>query len=403
MRNFWLVAKREYRSVVVRRGFVILTAAIPLGLALLVGLGFLTQTLRENQSRLPVGYVDQAGFLDAGRQAALPGDKKGVEVRAFPDQEMALAALEGGEIQAFFVFPPDYRQTLHTEIYYLEKPLSNKTWGDFDDWVRANLIASYPAQIQARLLEGTSITVHDIVSNRTFSENSIANIVLPFVATFFFFFATMSAAGYMLGVVAGEKENRTMEILVTSVTPGQLIGGKAAGLLAASLTQLAIYVIAVVIGLKIAAPYVPELQQVVVPWDYLGVMALFFLPAYGLIAAIMMALGSAVTDVQQGQQIAGLLNLVFMLPILLVVVILEDPAGPLVTLMTLFPTTSFLTISLRWGLGAVPLWQIGVSWVLLVATMVFVLWAAARIFRAGMLRYGQPMSWKAVVAAVKGY
>jgi ABC-2 type transport system permease protein len=403
MRSVWLVAKREYRSMVMRRGFVILTAAIPLGMIVLVGLGILVETLSQNRSKLPLGYVDQAGLLDTSRQAALPGDEKRVEVRAFPDQETALAALEGGEIQAFFVFPPDYLQTLHTALYYLEKPPNDDTWGEFDDFVRANLVASYPAQIQQRLLEGTDVTVHDIVSNREFGESTIVNIVLPFVATFFFFFATMSAAGSMLSVVAGEKENRTMEILVTSVTPGQLIGGKAAGLLAASLTQLAIYVVAAVVGLKVAAPYVPELQQAVVPWRYLGMMALFFLPAYGLIAAIMMALGSAVTDVQQGQQIAGLLNLFFMLPILLTVVIFEDPSHPLVVLMTLFPTTSFLTISLRWGLGSVPLWQLGASWVLLVATVAFMLWAAARVFRVGMLRYGQPMSWKAVVAAVRGY
>jgi ABC-2 type transport system permease protein len=403
MRSFWLVAKREYRSVVARRGFVILTAAIPLGMVVLAGLGILAETLGQNRSKLPVGYVDRAGLLDTSRLAALPSDEKRVEVRAFPDQETALAALEGGEIQAFFVFPADYLQTLHTALYYPEKPPNDDTWGDFDDFVRANLVASYPAQVQERLLEGTDVTVHDIVSNREFSESTIVNIVLPFVATFFFFFATMSAAGSMLGVVAGEKENRTMEILVTSVTPGQLIGGKAAGLLAASLTQLAIYFIAAVVGLRVAAPYVPELQQAVVPWGYLGVMAFFFLPAYGLIAAIMVALGSAVTDVQQGQQIAGVLNLFFMLPIFLTVVIFEDPAHPLVILMTLFPTTSFLTISLRWGLGSVPLWQLGASWVLLVTTVAFMLWAAARIFRIGMLRYGQPMSWKVVVAAVRGY
>jgi ABC-2 type transport system permease protein len=275
MRNFWLVAKREYRSMVVRRGFVILTAAIPLGLIILVGLGILAETLGQNQSSLPLGYVDQAGLLDMSRQAALPRDEKRVEVRAFPDQEAALAALQGEEIQAFFVFPSDYLQTLHSELYFLEKSPNDETWGDFDDFVRASLVASYPVPVQERLLEGPNVTVHDIVGNREFSKNAIVNVVLPFVATFFFFFAAMSAAGSMLSVVASEKENRTMEILITSVTPGQLIGGKAAGLLAASLTQLAIYVLAAVIGLKIAAPYVQELQQAVVPWSYLGVMTLF--------------------------------------------------------------------------------------------------------------------------------
>lgn len=193
-----------------------------------------------------------------------------------------------------------------------------------------------------------------------------------------------------------------MEVMVTSLTPEQLIGGKAFGLLAAALTQLGIYVAAAVIALIIAVPRVPALQEAVIPWTYLGLMALFFFPAYTLLSAIMIAIGSSVTELQQGQQVAGLLNLLFMLPIFLLILIFENPAHPVVVFFTLFPTTSFLTISLRWGLGTVPWWQIGISWASLVATAMLMLWAAARIFRVGMLRYGQPLNLKAALAAVRG-
>jgi ABC-2 type transport system permease protein len=397
MRNFWLVAKHEYLHTVVRRGFLIATVAIPLGLAALVAFGILVEGL--GRSNLPVGYVDHASILDAGRGVSEPSS---VGIRAYADEEAALSALEREEIQALFVLPPDYLQTLHTELYYLEKPPSEEVWNDFADLIRINLVATLPEEIRPRVLEGPSITVHDTVSNREFGESSVINIILPFVATFFFFFATMFAAGYMLGVVASEKENRTMEVMLTSVTPGQLIGGKTAGLLAASLTQLSIYVIAAVIGLRVAAPYVPELQQATVPWDYLGVMALFFLPSYALVAAVMVGIGGAVTELQQGQQMAGILNLFFMLPIFLLPVIFQDPSHPLVVAFSIFPTTSFLTISLRWGLGTVPLWQIGVSWALLVVTAILTVWAAARVFRVGMLRYGQPLSLKAAMVAIRG-
>jgi ABC-2 type transport system permease protein len=193
-----------------------------------------------------------------------------------------------------------------------------------------------------------------------------------------------------------------MEIMITSVTPGQLIGGKTVGLLAAALTQLFIYVAAAVIGLIVAAPHVEPLQQLTVPWAYLGVMGLFFIPSYALIAAVMVAIGAAVTKVQEAQQVAGLLNMLFILPILMVAVILRDPGHPISVLLTLFPTTTFLTISLRWGLGTVPLWQIGIGWVLLIVTTIFMVWAAARVFRAGMLRYGQPLNLKAAMAVIRG-
>jgi len=399
MHNYWLVAKYEYRRMVVRRGFILTTLAIPLGLALLIGITIIVETSGQNKS--PIGYVDQVGFLDESLQENLPDAEDRIEIRAFPDEDDALAALNQEDIQAFFVFPSDYRETLKVTVYYPEEPPQGDAWRQFDDFVRLNLVTDLDGDIQERLLDGTHITVYDVSSDRKFSENEIINIILPIVASIFFMFATMSAAGYLLGVVATEKENRTMEIMLTSISPGQLIGGKAIGLLSVSLTQLAIYVMAAVAGLKIAAPYVVQLQQATVPWAYFGVIALFFFPAYTFVAAVMVAIGGAVTEMQQAQQVAGLVNLFFMVPIFLIGPLLQNPGHPLMVVLTLFPTTSFLTISLRWGLGTIPVWQLAVSFALLVTTTVFMLWAATRIFRAGMLHYGQPLNLKAALASLR--
>lgn len=399
MRDLWLIARHEYRRTVARRGFVIGTLAIPLGIVILVAAGVLVEQMGEN--RQPVGYVDRAGLLDPASQAALPAADRRVEVRAFSGLDAARAALEAGEIQAFFILPPDYAQTLQTDLYYLDEPPGGDAWRAFDDFVRLNLVASFPPEVRERLLAGPRITVRDLDSGRTFSEDSFAAIVLPIVASFFFFFATMSAASYMLRVVADEKENRTIEVVITSVTPGQLIGGKAAGLLAATLTQLLIYLVTIAAGLAVAAPHVATLRQVAVPWAYLGLMALFFLPAYVLVSAIMIAVGAAVTEVQQGQQVGAILNLFFMIPIFMLPVLIENPGHPAAVFMTLFPVTSFLTISLRWGLGTIPAWQLGVSWVLLSAAAIGLVWAAAGILRAGMLRYGQPLPLRAAAAAIR--
>lgn len=400
MRNLWLVAKHEYRRTAVRRAFLIGTLAVPLGLAALVALAIVVET--SGQDRRPVGYVDQAGLLAAGRPASVPEAGDRIEVRAYPDETAALAALERGDLQAFFVFPADYRETLRTDLYYLERPPAADVWGQFDDFVRAHLVAGLPPDVQARLLAGPALTVVDLASGRTFSEQGIVNIILPVAASFLFFITTLSASGYLLRVVADEKENRTMEVMLTSVTPAQLIGGKALGLLAAVLTQVAVYTLAVILGLAVAGQYVPELRHVVVPWGYLGVMALFFVPTFALLTAIMVAIGAAMPDVQQGQQIVGLFNLAFMAPIFLLTVIMENPSHPLAVFMTLFPTSAFLTISLRWGLGVVPVWQMAVSALLLVVTTLAMAWAAARLFRLGMLNYGQPLSLKTVLAAVRG-
>lgn len=399
MVNYWLVARHEYRRMVFRRSFFVLTLAVPLAMVAIITLVIFANT--RSHSDLPVGYVDPTGILVAERQAALPDPEERIRLQPFANLDESLAALEAEQVQAVFVLPADYPENLATDLYYLENPPSGDAWEDFDDFLRLNLVAAYPDAVADRLYAGPEIIVYDLASGREFSDSAIINVILPFVASFFFFIATMSASGFMLQVVADEKENRTMEIILTSLTPGQLIGGKTLGLLAASLTQLGIYLITVVLGIAVAAVYVPELQAVIIPWAYLGVMGLFFFPSYALIAAIMVAIGSAMTELQQAQQIAGILNLLFMAPLLLTFLLFENPNGPAVIFMSLFPTTAFMTISLRWGLGTVPLWQLGLSWVLLISTTVFMVWAAARIFRVGMLRYGQPLNLKAAVEAIR--
>ena len=399
MRNFWLVAKHEYGRVVLRRTFIIITLAIPLGFAALIALVIFVE--QSGESSLPIGYVDYAGVLDEFHYTPLPNTDNGIAIWQYADEASALAALEKEEIQAFFILPAGYPGSLQTELYYLEEPPSGDAWREFNHFVRLNLVAQYPDEISHRLIEGANITVHDIVSNREFSEDGTINIVLPFIASIIFFTSSMSASGYMIEVVADEKENRTMEIMLTTLTPGQLIGGKALGLLAATLTQLGINILMLVTGLIIARPYVADLQNIVVPWTYIGVMALFFFPAYTLISAIMIAAGSAVTNLHQGEQLAGILNLFFILPLFLTILIFEDPASPVLVFFSLFPTTAFMMISLRWGVGTVPFWQIGISWILLVATAIFTLWAATKIFRVGMLRYGQPLSLRGVLASLR--
>ncbi len=400
MRNLWLVAKHEYLRTAIRRGFVLGTLAVPLGMGILIALMIVLETMSQN--RAPLGYVDNAGLLDLARQPAAPKVGDRLDLRAFADEATALAALERGEVQAFFVLPSDYAQTLKTQLYYRERPPSDSAWREFDDFVRVNLVADLPPAVQARLLAGPDIAVVDLASGREFSEKGIINIILPVVASFLFLVTTMSAGGYMLRVVADEKENRTMEVMLTSLTPTQLIGGKTLGLFAAALTQMGVYALAIVIGLFLAAPHVEPLREVTVPWTYLGVMALFFLPSYALISALMVAVGAAVPDLQQGQQLVGLLNLVFWAPIFSLTLLFENPAHPVFVFFTLFPTSAFLTISLRWGLSTIPLWQLGVSWVALTGTTLLMVWVAVRVFRAGMLRYGQTLSLQSVWAALRG-
>jgi len=234
------------------------------------------------------------------------------------------------------------------------------------------------------------------------SEGGIPSFLVPFVVAFFLFFAISTAGGYLLQAMTEEKENRTMEILATSVSPEQLMAGKALGLIAVSLTQILIWLTALFSGLWIAGRFISELQGLQLPWDMVIVAILYFLPSFVLVAGIMIAIGGVVTEQQQGQQIAGIINLLFIVPIFFLALIFENPESPLLVGLTLFPTTAFLTVMLRWGMTSVPLWQLVLSWVLLTLSALGSIWVAAKVFRIGMLQYGQRLSLKTIIQALRG-
>jgi len=397
MRNLLLMAQHEYAQRVRKRSFLLTALGMPLLIVFIVGITIALEL--NNLSDLPLGYVDEAGVLTTA--VSLPENK--LSILEFAVETDARQALTDGEIQGFFVVSAAYPSGgSPLEFFYETEFPGNPIIDEFDAFMRANLSRNLSPTAQQALQNGLSITIRSADGSREFGRDTWINLITPFVAAFFFFFAVMGTTGYLLEGVTSEKENRTIEIMVTTMSPEALIGGKGLGLFAVSLTQIAIWIVSVVVVIIVGAQFLPPLQQAIIPWGYLLLVLAYFLPAFALIAGVMTAIGGAVAEVQQGQQIAALLNLLFIFPFFFMAALLTNPNGPLALFLTLFPTTSFLTVALRWGLGSIPLWQLVVSWLLLVATAVFTMWAAARIFRVGMLRYGQRLSLRRMLAAIQG-
>ena len=171
---------------------------------------------------------------------------------------------------------------------------------------------------------------------------------------------------------------------MTSLTPEQLIGGKAAGLV-------------------VAARFFEPLRDIQVPWDFVLVSLVYFLPSFVLMAGMMVAIGSTVTEAREGQQVAGILNMLFTFPYFLTVLMFTNPDGHIPVFLTLFPTTAYITIAMRWGMTMIPAWQLAASLLVLVGSAIFAIWSAARIFRVGMLNYGQRFRLRAVITAIRGH
>jgi ABC-2 type transport system permease protein len=408
MRNFWIVARHEFRKKISSRGFWLLTLSIPLLLGILIGVVIFLNV--NGNTKTPLGVIDRAGLLDPG--AWPPAEGRHIPIVPFPDEAAAQQALEAGEIQAYYILPADYLTARSLEVYYLNNKPGVLQQEDFTAFLRFSLATRAPQEAQARLADGPELIVRALDGSKEVSSHDLPQILLPFIAGMVLVISNMANAGTLLQVVADEKDNRTIEIMLTSLSPGQLIGGKVVGLMGVAFSQLAVWTAAAVMGVVLAARFVPSLQSMRIPWDYLLVVVLFFVPTFAMIAGVMTAIGGSVTDVTQGQQMAGVINMFFMLmagvinmffmlPLLLSAVILFNPTGPLVVVMTLFPTTAFATISLVWGYASIPIWLLATSWLLLTATALISVWASGRIFRLGMLRYGTPLDLRSALSSLR--
>ena len=400
MRKLMIIARHEYTKIARKRSFILGTLAMPVFFVAIMVLSVLFTV--SGTDRRPLGYVDQSGVLTA---AIMPTETARGEaligIRAFANDDAAKAALTAGEIQGYYVLPENYLSSHEVKLMYWDKLPADTLQRDFNYFMRVNLVTQLPQNVQTRAIGGAEIVARSADGRQEISGGGFFNFVLPFFVGFFFIMTVMGAGGYLLQAVTDEKENRTVEVMATSVTSEQLIGGKALGLIGVALTQIAILIVVVVLGIVIGSRFLDFLREVSVPWSLLLTILVFFVPSFALIAGMMIAIGASVTELQQGQQLVGVLNTLFTLPYFFVIVFFTAPNSTLATILTLFPTTAFTTITLRWGVASIPVWEMIVSWLLLVASSGLMVWAAARVFRAGMLRYGQRLDFKSMLHAVR--
>jgi ABC-2 type transport system permease protein len=397
MNQLWLIAKSEYLKRVKKKSFLLGTFLIPMVFGVIIGITI--YIIERDKNTKPFGYVDLSGVLDAKLLPELGDDV--IEIIPFPDTAAAMAALESGDIQGFHVLPVDFLEKQKVDLYYWDEYPDNSILQDFDDFVRVSLLPDGPDQIQKRIIEGAKLTLQSDDGKRKFDEGvGFIAVIFPLIVSMFFIFAVMGASGYFLQAITDEKENRTMEIMITSVSPWHLIGGKSFGLISVALTQISIWLVSFAVAWFIGLQIFPEIRGVKLPWDVLLVFLFFFIPSFALIGGMMAAIGGAVTELQEGQQIAGILNLLFTFPLFLTGLVFANPNSPLLVFLSFWPTTSFITITMRWGLTIIPVWQIILSWIFLVGSGAVTIWIASRIFRLGMLRYGQRLTLKSILKTI---
>jgi ABC-2 type transport system permease protein len=392
MKKFWRVITYEYRRHVIRKRFIFAVLSVPF--FVLVFLGIVVISILMEMNTTPVGYVDHSGLLANPLPAPTPeAPDRPVPMRAFTNEADAQSALQAGDIQAYYVLESDYLQTSRARLVYIHEPKS-LAQEQFASFISTNLLAGYPPEITNRVTEGNNLIVRSPDGKREVSSSSLFSILMPYIAGIAFFIAIFTSAGYIMQAVVEEKENRTMEIVVTSVSPNQLMMGKTLADIAIGLTQMLAWILILVVPVWIARPYLPELAAIVIPPETIVLMLAVMLPTFVMLGGLMATVGATVTESREGQQIVGLFSLPTWIPYFLTYPLMTAPNSPLAIGLSFIPFTAPLTIIIRSGFTVIPWWQIALSVALLVLCAAGSLWLAGRAFRLGMLHYGQRLPFR---------
>ena len=278
MNKFWLVFRHEYLRHVRRKRFIFALMSLPLMVLLMIGAGLLAA--RADYDSRPVGYVDLSGVLKNARPVPqTSGD-------LFPDPQFTLFAsetaarteLDQKKIQGYYVLQPDYLDT-GSARYVTDAQVKDSTESAFKKFLRYNLVSSQPAEIANRLVKGPNLEIRSLTGNRRMGENDIVAIIFPMVIGVLFLLVINTSGSYLVGALVEEKENRTMEIVVTSISTDQLMAGKVVGNLAVGLTQLVVWVLFGLLAMSFMDKY--TVYRVSKPGRWLP-LAFILYPAAGL-------------------------------------------------------------------------------------------------------------------------
>ncbi|MFQ5341452.1 MAG: ABC transporter permease [Anaerolineae bacterium] len=394
MRKILTVTRHELFVNLRRPSYIIMTMAVPaLGLVgILVTVyfggriaGTVASQVEANISR-PIGYVDRSGWIRQGEQAA------GEEFRAFDSEQNARAALDRDEITSFIILNKDYLATGKVMRYVRGKGVLGFDEVDRQrthDFLVENLLEDVddPA-LRARLREPLDLSTVNVAGGEGRELNPL-DFVIPYAFSVLLVISIFTSSGFLLQSVAEEKENRVVEVLLSSVSPIQLMAGKILGLGILGLVQVMIWFGAVWAVGSFAAASFAVLSGFRIGLSVAVLSVVYFLLGYLLFAAFMAAAGAASTTLREGQQLAGIVSFISAIPFMLASLLFANPDSPAIRALTFFPLTTPIMMMQRLAVGEVAGLEIAGSIILLIVSIVIGTWAAAKIFRVGMLMYGQ--------------
>jgi ABC-2 type transport system permease protein len=224
------------------------------------------------------------------------------------------------------------------------------------------------------------------------SVRALAGIVAN-VMPYIFYFILLVGSGYLLRSVVAEKENRTVEVLLLSLHPRQLMVGKILGLSVVTLVQLSVWLGGGMLILNRGAALL-KVSGFTFPPGFIVWAILFLVLGFLLFASVMAAAGAIAPTARESGPAVWLLVIPLMPTLMFGDLFVEEPNHPLTLVLSLFPFSAPSAMMTRLALGEVPLWQVIVSLTGLAVTTCLMVVLAGRFFRAGNLLSDAPFNWR---------
>ena len=423
MRKVWRVARTEYLNLVRSKAFLIGVFLMPVLMGGAIALQALVGDKVDLRDRR-VAVLDRTGTLLATlEEAARFRNEHGIRkdgVQAAPrfvvedaaDADVASLSdrVRGGDLFAYVVI--DEGVIAGDEGAEISYHTQTPTFRDLPEWIRIVLngrirqerfrAAGLDEALVERLGRPAPLRQYGLAKVTSTGEvkkekvDEFAVFGIPAIAMFLLFALVMMAAPALLNNVLEEKIQRIAEVLVASVSPFELFLGKLLGTVFVSWTLSLLYIGG---GLFVAGHY-GVLDRV--PFPLLGWFLLFQLMALLIFGSIFSAIGAACSELRDAQSMMTPAMLIVMFPIFVWFIVLRSPDSPFAVGASLFPPATPFLMLLRIAIPPGPAaWEIVVAVAATALFTVFCVWAAAKIFRIGILMQGQPPSLRKLLRWVR--
>lgn len=387
------IAGHEFKKTVRRKGFIFGTFFLPLLIVLVFGLIFSQMpAIEEGFSDSGTGFIDDSGII-------FPSGK----FIQYDSRSSASQAVAAGDIAGYFVVPQDYLESGNITFYSEKSSLSSgNSIGDIEEFLRANIVETAAldpvksARIISPVLNGGYVTIG---SEGEEDSKSAGMIIITFCLSFMLIFSILTSSGYLMQGIGEEKESRSGELILSSVSADQLLRGKVLGYGGVGFLQMGVWL--AMAGAAILLIPAPGLfEDLSLSWMFLLTLAYFVL-GYFLYSVSISCTASIASTSAEAQQTSMIFTLFAVIPLILLQFIMAVPDSPIAVLLSYFPYTSPFIMMFRIALGNVYAFEIFLSLVILTVSILAALKISAKIFRAGMLMYGKKPSLKEILKYLK--